>query len=184
MRARAAVLLSSVFAGLLILGSGGAASASFTQANCYTDEATGLERCARGYQIPPTSVQLGSGRISGKVEAVVNYPKSIGYQGITYLSGTAYGYTTNVCATPKFEIRHEFKINGFSGSVSWQGAGLNVGGSGNSTGVLIVNSQNQNWSLSVRANYPSSVTHNYTIAVTCNGQTAISGGSEEIPLNA
>ena len=79
-------------------------------------------------------------------------------------------------------MRHEFKVNGFSGFVSWQGAGLNLGGSGDSTGAIIVTSRDQNRSLSFRANYPTSVTHNYTIAVTCNGRTAISGGSETIPL--
>ncbi len=157
---------------------------SFTQANCYTEEGTGLERCARGYQMPPTSVALGAGRISGRVEAVVNFPKSIGFQGTTYLSGTATGYTTNVCASPRFDVRHEFRVNGFSGFVSWQGAGLNIGGGASSTGLLVLTSRNQNWSISFRTSYPTSVTHNYTIAVTCDGVTAISGGSEEIPLVA
>jgi hypothetical protein len=180
--AATAVLLA--LAGAVPAAAAPARPMSYTQANCYTEEGTGLDRCNRGYQIPPTSVALGGGRISGKVEAVVSYPKSIGYQGTTYLSGSATGYTTNVCAAPQFSVRHEFKVNGFSGSVSWQGLGLNLGGAGDSTGTIIVTSRNQNWSLSFRTNYPSSVTHNYTIAVTCNGQTAISGGSETIPLNA
>lgn len=178
----AAVLLA--LAGAVPASAGPARPMSFTQANCYTEQSSGFDRCARGYQIPPRSVTLGAGRISGKVEAVVNYPKTIGYRGVTYLSGSATGYTTGVCAAPQFSVRHEFKVNNFSGFVSWQGAGVNVGGSSDSTGTIIVTSRNQNWSLSFRANYPSSVTHNYTIAVTCNGQTAISGGSETIPLNA
>ncbi|MGW6442712.1 hypothetical protein [Lentzea sp. NPDC055074] len=169
------------FAGMAPIAAATLRPLSYSGASCYSD-ANGYERCYRSYEIPPNATALGAGRISGKVSAKVDFPKSIGYRGMTYLSGSATGYTTNVCASPQFSARHEFKVNGATGSVSWQGAGVNVGGTNNSTGAIVVASRNQNWNLSFRADYPASVTHNYTISVTCGGQTAISGGSEEIPL--
>ncbi len=155
------------------------AQASVNPANCYV-ESTGLERCNRGYQINTPAVTLG-GIYYTQIQAVASFPKSSGYRGQTYLSGTAQLYTNASCPGRKFEVRHEFKVNGSTGSISWQGAGINLG-SGDQSALIVVNTAYQIWSINFTADYPSSVTHTYSVAVTCNGRTAVTGGSETIPL--
>ena len=157
------------------------AQAAVSPASCYV-ESSGLERCNREYQITTPRVSL-DGVYYTSIQAVASFPKSSGYRGQTYLSGSAQLYTNAYCPGRKFDVRHEFRVNGATGSISWQGAGINLGSSDQSA-LIIAPTAYQVWSINFTANYPTSVTHIYSVSITCNGRTAVTGGSETIPLRS
>jgi hypothetical protein len=179
---RIARILVFIMAAVGLVAVAQPAQASVSPANCWW-ETSSMERCNRGYQFQTPSVPLGNGKYHSKIEAVVSFPKTSGYRGTTYLSGTAQVYTDASCPGRKFDVRHEFKVNGATGSVSWQGAGINVG-PGDQSALIVVTTSGQNWNIGFVASYPISVTHTYSATITCNGRSGITGGSETIALRA
>ncbi|MGW4528683.1 hypothetical protein [Amycolatopsis sp. NPDC004378] len=167
----------------LVLCPASPADASVGGASCYTEQGTRLERCERSYQAG------GYGYVAGVYASAtavgsVDFAKSIGYQAVTYVTGsTSVQFDGCPGRAASYTAVHRFTVYGsFAGAVSFGGLTGDFSTSGRDA-IMTVTTRNQNWSFNFRTNYPKSLAHSYSLSIGCGDSTAIVGGSETIPLS-